>query len=192
MEIKDEFDFRDLMNKCWSGAKDTLEMIEDKGYEDELMSHLEDEFYGDIPTLTEVNDYLWFEEDAIKEALGIFELDEKIDVSDVKKANDNLADWRKPRMITNGDLIAYDDLEDGSMSESDLSEQIDEITTKIGEVNDKVDELLDVDNEDDFDTTKDELYDLVNELDNLVIDYVKDNTKVYKEIEDICETFENL
>lgn len=192
MEIKDEFDFRDLMNKCWSGAKDTLEMIEDKGYEDELMSHLEDEFYGDIPTLTEVNDYLWFEEDAIKEALGIFELDEKIDVSDVKKANDNLADWRKPRMITNGDLIAYDDLEDGSMSESDLSEQIDEITTKIGEVNDKVDELLDVDNEDDFDTTKDELYDLADELDNLIIDYVKDNTKTYKEIDDICETFKSL
>lgn len=192
MEIKDEFDFRDLMNKCWSGAKDTLEMIEDKGYEDELMSLLEDVFYGDIPTLTEVNEYLWFEEDAIKEALGIFELDEKIDISEVKKANDDLADWRKPRMITDGDLIAYDDLTDGSMSESDLSEQIDEITTKIGEVNDKVDELLDVDNEDDFDTTKDELYDLADELDNLIIDYVKDNTKTYKEIDDICETFKSL
>lgn len=192
MEIKDDFDFRDLMNKCWSGAKDTLEMIEDKGYEDELMSHLEDYFYGDIPTLTEVNDYLWFEEDAIKEALGIFELDEKINVSEVEKANDELADWRKPRMITNSDLIAYDDLEDGSMSESDLSEQIDEITTKVGEVNDKVDELLDVDNEDDFDTTKDELYDLADELENLLIDYVNDKTKVYKEIEDICETFKSL
>lgn len=192
MEIKNDYDFRDLKDNCWSGAVDTLKMIEDAGYEDELMSYLEDVFGGDIPTMTEVNDYLWFEEDRIKEDLGIFELDEKIDVSEVKKANDELADWRKPRMITNGDLIAYDDLEDGSMSESDLSEQIDEITTKIGEVNDKVDELLDVDNENDFDTTKDELWDVADELENLLIDYVNDNTKVYKEIEDICETFKSL
>lgn len=192
MEIKDDFSFNDLMNKCWSGAKDTLDMIEDKGYEDELMSHLEDVFYGDIPTMTEVNDYLWFEEDAIKEALGIFELEDKIDIPKVEKLNDELADWRKPRMITNGDLIAYDDLTDGSMSESDLSEQIDEITTKIGEVNDKVDELLDVDDESTFDDCKDELYDLADELENLIIDYVNDKTKAYKEIEDICETFKDL
>ena len=44
MEIKDDYDFRDLKNKCWSGAKDTLDMISDNGYEDELMSHLEDVF----------------------------------------------------------------------------------------------------------------------------------------------------
>ena len=76
MYIKQEMDFNDLMNNCWSGAIDTLNTINEWNKENELMNHLKDvfDFYFDnIPTMTEVNDYLWFEDEAIFEALGISE-----------------------------------------------------------------------------------------------------------------------
>ena len=71
MEIKDYFDFNDLVNRCWSGAKDTLETIGEYDMEDEFMNWLES-YYGDeIPTLTEVNDLLWFESEWIFEEIGL-------------------------------------------------------------------------------------------------------------------------
>lgn len=71
MEIKDTFSFSDLHDRCWSGAIDTLITVYNNGKEDELMSLLEMEFEYDIPTLTEVNDFLWFEDEYIFEQLGI-------------------------------------------------------------------------------------------------------------------------
>lgn len=79
MYIKQDMDFNDLMNNCWSGAVDTLKTIEEKGKEDELMEFLESimsEDIGNIPTMTEVNDYLWFDDETIFEALGISESEE--------------------------------------------------------------------------------------------------------------------
>ena len=76
MYIKQEMDFNDLMNNCWGGAIDTLNTINEWNKENELMEHLKDVFssYFDIvPTMTEVNDYLWFEWETIFEALGISE-----------------------------------------------------------------------------------------------------------------------
>ena len=40
------------------------------------MNFLEDIFYENIPTATEVNDVLWFEPEMIYESLGITEEDE--------------------------------------------------------------------------------------------------------------------
>ena len=80
MYIKQEMDFNDLMNNCWSGAIDTLETIEKHGKEDELMEHLKDIFYSYfdiVPTMTEVNDYLRFEDEDIFEALGISESEDE-------------------------------------------------------------------------------------------------------------------
>lgn len=80
MYIKHDMDFNDLMNNCWSGAIDTLKTIEEHDKEDELMEHLEDIFgscFDNIPTMTEVNDYLWFEDDVIFEALEISEMEEE-------------------------------------------------------------------------------------------------------------------
>ena len=71
MEIKDTFSFSDLQDRCWSGAIDTLITVYNNDKEDELMSLLEMEFEYDIPTLTEVNDFLWFEDEYIFEQLGI-------------------------------------------------------------------------------------------------------------------------
>lgn len=76
MEIKKEYDFYDLKDMVWSGAVDTLNTIEEKGKEDELMQLLEENFC-DIPTETEVNDFLWFEDDYIFDQLGINEEDDE-------------------------------------------------------------------------------------------------------------------
>ena len=80
MYIKQDMDFNDLMENCWSGAVDTLKTIEEHGKEDELMVHLEEQWFDEVPTMTEVNDYLWFSDEDIFECLGISETEEE-DVS---------------------------------------------------------------------------------------------------------------
>ena len=84
MYIKQDMDFNDLMNNCWSGAIDTLNRINELNKENELMAHLEDQWLDEMPTMTEVNDYLWFEDEFIFECLGISETEdeeEEIDFS---------------------------------------------------------------------------------------------------------------
>lgn len=77
MYIKVEVEgFYWLKDNCWGGAIDTLNTIEDNEKEDELIDWLEQYFdcgYNELPTLTELNDYLWFEDEEIFEALGIGE-----------------------------------------------------------------------------------------------------------------------
>ena len=77
LEVKQEVNFEDLKNNCWSGALNTLSTIEEEGKEEELMNHLEDIFYDSTPTMTELNDYLWFEDESIYDALGIIEEEEE-------------------------------------------------------------------------------------------------------------------
>ena len=77
MYIKQDIDFNDLMNNCWSGAIDTLKTIEEHDKEDELMKHLEEQWVDEVPTMTEINDYLWFEDEFIFECLGISESEEE-------------------------------------------------------------------------------------------------------------------
>ena len=71
IQVTSELDFNDLMVQCWSGAVDTLNRIYDNNMEDAFMDLLNDSL--ETPTLTEVNDYLWFEADEIFEYLGISE-----------------------------------------------------------------------------------------------------------------------
>lgn len=85
MKICREIDFSYLTENSWSGAIDTLNTIGEHMKEDELMDLLEEVFEGDIPTATEVNDFLWtkvndflwFEDEYIFEALGIKDEDEE-------------------------------------------------------------------------------------------------------------------
>ena len=72
ISVKKELSFEDLKHECWSGAIDTLQKIEEEGKEDELMELLQ-EVFADIPTETEINDFLWFEDSYIYENLGIKE-----------------------------------------------------------------------------------------------------------------------
>lgn len=77
MYIKNDMNFNDLMDNCWSGAIYTLNRINELNKENELMAHLEEQWLNETPTMTEVNDYLWFEDEAIFEALGISETEEE-------------------------------------------------------------------------------------------------------------------
>lgn len=72
MYVKEELSFEDLKKRCWSGAIDTLQKIEEEGEEkqEQLMNLLQEEF-SSTPSITEVNDLLWFEDDYIFESLGI-------------------------------------------------------------------------------------------------------------------------
>ena len=71
MKIAREYNFNDLYENSWNGAIDTLDTIIKNDMENELMEHLEEIFDINIPTATEVNDYLWFESNYIYECLGI-------------------------------------------------------------------------------------------------------------------------
>ena len=77
LEVKQEMSFEDLMNNCWSGAISTLKKIEEEGKEEELMNYLEDIFYDSTPTMTDLNDFLWFDDESIYDALGIIEEEEE-------------------------------------------------------------------------------------------------------------------
>ena len=70
MAIKQDYDFEDLKRNSWSGAINTLEKIEENEKEEELMQLLEYTF-EDVPSETEVNDFLWFDDGFIFEELGI-------------------------------------------------------------------------------------------------------------------------
>ena len=70
MRIAREFDFYDLQNECWE-CDDLLNRISDADMEDALMDLLEEVFNADVPTLTEVNDFLRFDDEYIYETLGI-------------------------------------------------------------------------------------------------------------------------
>lgn len=73
--VKNEMDFNDLMNNCWSGALNTLQRIEENGKEEELMMLLDE--ITNNSTITEINDILWFEDKMIFESLGIIKEEEE-------------------------------------------------------------------------------------------------------------------
>lgn len=72
MEIKKDYNFNELKENSWSGAIYTLKTIEENEKEGEFMELLESVFEN-VPTETEVNDFLWFDNDFIFKELGIQE-----------------------------------------------------------------------------------------------------------------------
>lgn len=71
MYIAKNYDFYDLKNNVWEGAAYTLEKIIQQEKVTELMNLLDENFQEEIPTITEVNDFLWFEDENVFEKLGI-------------------------------------------------------------------------------------------------------------------------
>ena len=57
--------------QAWSGAKDTLQTIRGHNMIKDLEYMLEDIFCDRTPTETDINDFLWFEDEYIFEHLGI-------------------------------------------------------------------------------------------------------------------------
>ena len=70
MYVKTDLDFNDLENECWE-CDSVLDAISENNKEEEFMDLLEGQFCGDIPTMTEVNDFIRFEDDFIFDELGI-------------------------------------------------------------------------------------------------------------------------
>ena len=76
MEIRKEINgFNELADMVWSGAVDTITDIQNANKEDEFMNFLEAVFCDceEVPTDTEVNDFIWFERDYIYENIGLTE-----------------------------------------------------------------------------------------------------------------------
>ena len=96
--------------RAWSGGKDTLAVLIEKGVCDEVEDFIEQCFSH--PTDTDINDFLWFERDQIAEHLGYndweaFENGEEPykDINGVELAVSDEVHWH--------DEAGYD--EDGSM-----------------------------------------------------------------------------
>ena len=54
--------FDDLLDVCWAGAQPRLDEIAELGLEDEFMEYLTYNFDNDTEyTLTDINDFIWFE-----------------------------------------------------------------------------------------------------------------------------------
>lgn len=71
MYVKQELSFEYLLKNCWGEAKRTIEEIIKNYKTEELMDLLEEIFGDKIPTITEINDFLWFEDDTIFNYLDI-------------------------------------------------------------------------------------------------------------------------
>ena len=72
---RDIDDFSELKDLTWE-CEFTLNAIENADMEESFMSHLEEIFFyedSEIPTITELNDYIRFETDTIFECLGLNE-----------------------------------------------------------------------------------------------------------------------
>lgn len=64
--------FDELYDLCWSGAISRLDEISDLNLEDEFMDYLSDILsYSKSLTLTDINDFIWFDcDDWIEEHKG--------------------------------------------------------------------------------------------------------------------------
>lgn len=83
MKVTYEFDLSEF--KAWSGGSDTLEKIREfdlnyPGAMEAAQQYIE-ESLGDEATEVEINDMLWFEDDAILDAIGYYEepTDDEVD-----------------------------------------------------------------------------------------------------------------
>lgn len=65
--------FYELRDLCWSGALQTLDEIEEQGRMDEAIDLIEQVFYGETPTDTEVNDLVWFD---LPDMMGLYDEDD--------------------------------------------------------------------------------------------------------------------
>ena len=88
--------------EAWSGGRDTLEVLIDKGLCDTVEACLEEDLnsYGEMPDDTAINDFLWFERDVIAnycgfsswEALENGEEEEEEEVEEEEEEN-NFSRW---------------------------------------------------------------------------------------------------
>lgn len=106
MRVCREIDFNDLQNMVWSGAEDTVENIANANMEDKLMGLLEEIFLENVPTETEINDFLWFDSEYIYETLGLNE-DGEVEEEDEESDIDELIENTVNRMEESDDFESF-------------------------------------------------------------------------------------
>lgn len=106
--------FEELYSNSWSGAIDTLNDIARTHKTEELMNLLEEVFDADeeMPTATNINDFIWFERDYIYECLGLDETGGEIPTDDDEDDDED-----------NDEEDEYDDDGIGSVSYDDEDEE---------------------------------------------------------------------
>ena len=87
IEVKQEYDARELGEQLWSGAVDTWKQIEKAGKEEQAIDCLNEIFCGETPTMTEINDLLWFEPETVYEIIGLNSEGEEIEEWDIFRSN---------------------------------------------------------------------------------------------------------
>lgn len=77
--------FYDLKQFCWSGALTTLDQVENKGLENELMDLLNEVFNENIEGIrddVELNDFIWFDLENYEPFDKLWEEDEEDEEED--------------------------------------------------------------------------------------------------------------
>ena len=196
MEIKQDMDFRDLENNCWGQAVDILKEISDADKEDALMSYLEEIYYDEIPTLTEINDVLAYDWENVYKDIGIVQWNDFKDLVDKKaidkaeKVINEIEDkWDEfkdsdENKDDDGNTI-YDEIEDW-VNDEYSSEPYSLVRSAVDLIESEVDKIADDEEKsDDWDSMVeaitmcglenefkdfDAIVDMVNELDSWIMD----------------------
>ena len=196
MEIKQDMDFRDLENNCWGQAVDILKEISDADKEDALMNYLEEIYYDEIPTLTEINDILAYDWENVYKDIGMVQWDKLKDLINdkaIKKAKDVIQEiedkWYEfsvsdENKDEKGNVI-YEDMEDW-VNDEYSNEPYNLVTSAVDLIADEVDSIVDGEEKtDDWDSMVeaitmcglenefkdfDDIVDMVNELDSWIMD----------------------
>lgn len=196
MEIKQDMDFNDLRNNCWGQATKILEEISDADKEDALMNYLEEIYYDEIPTLTEINDILAYDWENVYKDIGMVQWDKLKDLINdkaIKKAKDVIQEiedkWYEfsvsdENKDEKGNVI-YEDIEDW-VNDEYSNEPYNLVTSAVDLIADEVDSIVDGEEKtDDWDSMVeaitmcglenefkdfDDIVDMVNELDSWISD----------------------
>ena len=135
MWIKQDYNFRVLEKNCWGQATKILKEISDADKEDALMDYLEEIYYGEIPTLTEVNNLLAYDWERVFEDIRIVSWDELSDLVDSKLIDSNIKDVEDSidEMKSNPDDYDERDIEDAEQTlnalehlESEIKKSVDD------------------------------------------------------------------
>ena len=196
MEIKQDMDFIDLENNCWGQAVDILKEISDADKEDALMNYLEEIYYDEIPTLTEINDVLAYDWENVYKDIGIVQWNDFKDLVDKKaidkaeKVINEIEDkWEEfkdsdENKDDDGNTI-YDDIEDW-VNDEYSQEPYTLVRSAVDLIESEVDKIADDEEKsDDWDSMVeaitrcgleyefkdfDDIVDMVNELDSWIMD----------------------
>lgn len=93
MYYKQVFDINEF--EFWSGGLDTFTELQNYVTLEQIQYHIENHFSEEIPTDTDINDYLWYNRDEIFAELGI---KEKASEEDIKDNIKRLLEYWEPEI----------------------------------------------------------------------------------------------